>query len=167
MLMKTCRKCGAELPIEEYYKHPAMLDGYLNHCKKCVRERVAEYHDKNPLYDTWAGMRRRCDNPNHKFFKNYGGRGIKVCDKWSGSFESFRDWAVANGYRPGLTIDRVDNDGNYEPGNCRWSTWSEQARNRRNTTIFNGKPLAELCESLGLNYKTCYQRLYRGKISPF
>jgi hypothetical protein len=74
-------------------------------------------------------MKTRCYNPNIKKFKNHGGRGISVCDRWLNSFENF---LADMGEKPtGLTLDRIDNDGNYEPSNCRWTTWSEQNKNRR------------------------------------
>jgi hypothetical protein len=74
-------------------------------------------------------MRNRCGNPNNQAFPRYGGRGIYVCNDWH-SFPAFRDWAEANGYRDNLAIDRIDNDGGYEPNNCRWSTYKEQGRNQ-------------------------------------
>jgi hypothetical protein len=88
---------------------------------------------KTPLYQTWINMRRRCENPRHVGYKNYGGRGIKVCEAWNRSYDAFRDYVEFNlGPRPlGHTIDRIDNDGNYEPGNVRWSSLSVQSRNQR------------------------------------
>lgn len=83
------------------------------------------------LYNIWRGMKMRCLNENSKFYKYYGGRGITICGEWIDSFENFRDWALANGYSDELSIDRIDNNGNYEPDNCQWTTQSEQNANRR------------------------------------
>lgn len=88
------------------------------------------------IYKTWAGLIKRCENPDARRYKDHGGRGIKVCREWRASFEAFFDWAMANGYRHELTIERKDNNGNYEPGNCTWATWFEQAANKRNNCVF-------------------------------
>lgn len=112
---------------------------------------------KDRLYVIWSDMKDRCNNPNTPTYKHYGGRGITVCDEWNASdgFVSFRDWAIANNYMDGLTIDRIDNNKGYSPDNCRWVTTKEQALNtRRNHRIaFNGKNLTitEWADELGFN----------------
>lgn len=86
---------------------------------------------KHPLYGIWCDMKQRCFNKNDIEYINYGGRGITVCDEWKTDFKTFYGWAISNGYKKGLTLDRKDNDGNYEPDNCRWTTKTIQSRNRR------------------------------------
>lgn len=117
------------------------------------------------LYQEWQGMKSRCFNRNNARWERYGGRGITVCEEWSNDFQSFRDWAVANGYRDDLTLDRIDNDGSYCPENCRWATQKQQSRNRRtniDVTIGNStRTLMEWCEIFGLEYKTVYARYKR------
>lgn len=93
------------------------------------------------LYSIWTNMRNRCNLPTSTEYERYGARGIKVCDEWQHDFEAFYNWALSNGYRDDLTLDRKDNDGNYEPSNCRWATSYEQTRNTRNNRMieYNGK----------------------------
>lgn len=83
---------------------------------------------KTSEFRIWCGMRWRCESPKHKFYSYYGGRGIKVCDRWQDFVNFYQDM----GARPeGTSLDRINPDGNYEPGNCRWATWSEQMKNRK------------------------------------
>lgn len=102
---------------------------YLSN-KETVDDYKKNYRKLKPLYTTWENMKQRCYNPNSVNYKYYGGRGVKVCDRWFNSYESF---ALDMGERPdGCSIDRIDVNGNYEPDNCKWSTLKEQNNNRRN-----------------------------------
>jgi DNA-binding transcriptional regulator YiaG len=88
-------------------------------------------------------MTNRCYNPNDRSFKHYGGRGIKICEEWRNDYRLFEIWALKNGYKKGLQIDRKNNDGDYEPGNCKFSTSTENNRNKRNT-IMNQESVKKL-----------------------
>lgn len=120
----------------------------------------------NRLYRIWQAMKRRCYNPKAAFYKDYGGRGIKVCDQWMHDFPAFRDWALANGYADNLTIDRIDEEGSYCPENCRWATAKQQVNNRRITKrlTYNGKTqsLSEWADATGIAHATIEGRLKRG-----
>lgn len=93
------------------------------------------YHglSKTPLYGVWKTMKSRCYNPTCEKYPIYGGKGIKVCEEWRNNFEAFSRWAVNNGHRMGLQLDRIDNAGDYTSENCRWVTPKEQQNNRTNT----------------------------------
>lgn len=145
--------------------------------KKCQRD-FAESHithgdSYTRLYKTYRGMLDRCYNKNLKIYKDYGGRGISVCDEWRNSYEAFRDWALKAGYQDGLgralqSIDRIDVNGNYEPSNCRWATSKVQQKNQRNTVryMYRGDLLtiSEFEEKYGITEKYfAYGRFKRGR----
>jgi hypothetical protein len=111
-------------------------------------------------------MKSRCTNPRNKKFKDYGGRGIMVCDKWLNDFSQFIA-DMGNKPSPNSSIDRIDVNGNYEPSNCRWATSLVQARNKRSHRLvdFNGQkiPLSQACELTGINYRSALCRINAGK----
>lgn len=112
------------------------------------------------------GMKKRCYNKNHHKYKRYGGRGITVCDEWRTNTQSFVDWSMSNGYADDLTIDRIDNDGNYEPGNCRWVTKEEQNHNKSSNVFltYKGKTqdIKQWADELGVCYVTLWARYKNG-----
>jgi hypothetical protein len=117
------------------------------------------------LYNIWKSMRRRCQESSNKRYARYGGRGIVVCEEWQ-DYLVFRDWALANGYNDTLSIDRIDNNGNYTPSNCRFSDVVTQNNNRsiNHRIIFNGElyTIAELAKMFGLSWSTLLDRLSKG-----
>lgn len=121
------------------------------------------------LYNIWSGIKRRCYDEKCDSFKYYGGRGVKVCAEWieGNSYHNFKDWALQNGYKDNLTIDRIDVNGDYEPSNCRWISLKEQANNRRNTIIIENKDgvkksLAQWCEVFNISHGTALDRYNKG-----
>lgn len=127
--------CGEVRPVRVL----DITSGASKNCG-CVRDsmktNLSHGESKTLLYKVWTGMKKRCGNAKCKAFHNYGGRGIKVCDEWERSFESFRDWANANGFQPGLEIDRADNNGPYAPWNCRFVTGMVNCNNQRKNRLF-------------------------------
>jgi len=132
-----------------------------------IVRRLATKHNQcgTRLYRCWAGVKRRCKNRNDAAWARYGGRGIRVCEEWE-NYEPFMSWAIKNGYRDDKEIDRIDNDGNYEPSNCRWATRSEQVLNRSdNRRIeYRGekRTMKEWALLVGLNYDALRGRIDRG-----
>lgn len=150
-----------------------LTKGHTKSCgcyKRDYSARGAKYNYRkySRLFYVWCKMRTRCYSPRDKSYADYGGRGITVCEEWDKSFEAFKNWAYANGYDEKAeigqcTLDRIDNNGNYEPSNCRWATWTEQANNRRSNHLltYNGKTqnLTQWAKELGINYGTLSRRV--------
>jgi hypothetical protein len=120
---------------------------------------------KTRLYNKWVRMKQRCFDKSSSDYDRYGGRGITVCSDWL-KYKSFYDWAVTSDYQDGLTIERKNVNGNYEPSNCKWITMEEQARNKRNNHFItfgkSRKTLAEWGEITGIESSTIRQRLNLG-----
>jgi len=123
--------CGCGNIIEVRGSH--LLSGHTKSCGCLNEEKIIKHGDNRVgrtarLYIIWRNMKQRCQEPNHPSYKWYGGKGIRVCDEWENNYLAFKAWALVNGYREDLTIDRIDNDGDYSPGNCQWITNVENAK---------------------------------------
>lgn len=162
----TCKcDCGKVLEIYAYN----LVKGRTRSCGCLERENLKRLSGANKthgdsetrLFNIWMHMKGRCLCTTDKAYENYGGRGITICDEWKNSFQSFKDWAMSNGYTDSLTIDRIDNNGNYEPNNCRWVGRKEQARNTRNNFIYKGKCLSEWCEETGIHCSVVIARIHK------
>lgn len=144
----TSRSCGC-LQKEELSKRKTTHGGWAK---------------DEPLYAIWAGMKKRCNSEYHPNHKHYGGRGISLCDEWY-DYANFRAWSLSAGYKNGLSIDRINVNGNYEPQNCRWATTIQQQNNRRSCRYFtlNGETLTikQWASMFGISYQTLYSYLFR------
>lgn len=134
--------------------------------KRAIQKKAKGRVKDERLYNIWQSMKQRCNDENHSEFQRYGMRGIEVNEKWNNSYAEFKSWALNNGYSDELSIDRIDNDGDYTPSNCRWSTPKEQANNRSNSLniSFEGEEmtLAQWSEKLNIPYSCLYGRLNNG-----
>ncbi len=160
--------CVCDCGKEKIVYAPRLKDGTSVSCGCYGRERVKEAAIKHGgrstrLYHIWAMIKQRTSNPNHTAYNNYGGRGIQICDEWRNDFPAFRTWAISAGYTDQLSIDRIDNDGNYEPSNCRWVDTREQNRNQRQNIIleFNGKTqlMIDWARELGITEQALHRRI--------
>ena len=156
--------CGSKTTVDKCH----LVNGNTKSCGCFQKEKVSKQFTKHgksthPLCGVWQTMKQRCYNPNNKSYKNYGARGITVCEEWKKDFKLFYDWATNNGYKKGLTLDRVDTNGNYEPSNCRWVEQVSQQNNRRNNIIvlYNGVSytLSELSKKTNIKYATLRNRI--------
>lgn len=159
--------CGKECIVFKQYA----INGHTQSCgcykhKRIVESKITHNLSKSRIYSIYYSMIARCNNPQNAAYKNYGGRGITVCQEWKDNFMNFYKWAMANGYTETLTIDRIDVNGNYEPDNCRWVDTKIQGRNKRtNTTItYNGEThcIVEWAEIYNISEKLLSTRLRMG-----
>lgn len=155
----TCKcKCGKETKVRKC----SLISGRTKSCG-CFNIESSQTHGmkKTKVYKVWDSMKQRCNNKNHKQYKNYGGKGIKFCKKW----EKFENFYSDMGEPNGLTLDRINNDGDYKPSNCRWVSSKVQNNNtsRNVRIIFNSekRTLAEWSEKVDIPYSTLYDRYKR------
>ena len=163
-----CRcECGNEAVIDanNLTRGKSKSCGCLRNELQSLKQRThLESHSK--LYGVWTAIKRRCYNKNSKEFYRYGGRGICMCEEWRSSYEAFRDWMLSKNYTEDLTIDRIDNDGDYTPDNCRLVTMKEQCNNRSSNRVFtwNGEThnVTEWSHIVGIPATKIFCRLYNG-----
>ncbi len=153
--LRKCRDCGLEAytvkDLKRFSKREISPHGRRNLCKLCHSKRVVEKRRTITLVylrNKLNSMKQRCYNPKSPIYSYYGGRGITICSEWLNADNSFIEWALKSGWDRDLEIDRVDNDGPYNPDNCRWVTRQEQNTNRRNTVTFleRGTRICQRCK---------------------
>lgn len=163
-LWKCKCDCGREVVVQSVN----LRNGHTKSCgcfraEWCKENCTKHGLEHTRLYGIWADMIYRCHNPENPNYKRYGARGISVCEEWRNDVKIFYDWAIRNGYSDDLTIDRIDNNGNYCPENCRWATKVEQASNRRSNILItrNGetKTMKQWAISEGIPYQVVWQRI--------
>lgn len=171
---KAVWKCQCECGTIKNVSGKELRSGKTKSCRCYIREKSLENPalwkpkhglSNHPLHQIWRDIKMRCDNPNMENYKHYGGRGIKMCDEWK-DFQAFYDWSMKNGYEKGLSIDRIDTNGNYSPENCRWASMKVQQNNRRNNKILtiNGetKTMSEWADFYSMKYTVVKSRIKNG-----
>lgn len=159
--------CRCDCGKEKSVLGSALRAGYTQSCGCLKRELLQnKRHLNKHLYQVWQDMKQRCNNPRNKYYYRYGGRGIKVCQEWA-DYDAFYEWAMAHGYACGLQIDRIDNDGDYTPDNCRWTTPKENTNNRtmciRITYEGETHTATEWAHIMGIPARTIAGRYHAGK----
>lgn len=167
---KTAYRCVCDCGAKVVVTYDKLSRGSTKSCgcysKDVNRERLTTHGMQDTrLYSIWKSMKNRCSNKKYHRYRDYGGRGIFVCEEWMESFENFNEWALANGYRDELTIERADNNGSYSPNNCKWSTLHEQMRNTRHNVwlTYKGetKILQDWANITGLDRRVISMRINR------
>lgn len=163
--MWVCKcDCGQEKIVDIQH----LKNGLTKSCgclkvDRCKERDFTHGYTGTRLYNIWCGMIDRTERSNNHAYKNYGGRGISICEEWRNSFEAFYQWAIRHGYQDGLSIDRIDVNGNYCPENCRWATAKTQANNMRRNAKFEYKgqtlTLQQWAERFHINKATLWNRL--------
>lgn len=155
--------CQCECGKQRTLDGSSLRRGQSHACKSCSQTIHGHslFVRKSPEYMTWQNMIRRCHKKSSRQYKNYGGRGIAVCDRWRTSFVNFLN-DMGKKPSPLHSIERLNNDGNYEPGNCAWATRDVQSRNRTDNRIVLGKPLVDKLNEVGMYDSTFYRRKRRG-----
>lgn len=168
---KLCRcECGTIKQVRYYdlISGKSTCCGCIGALKLAHRNYINGTHHlkRHPLYAIWRSMKARCLCHTAQQFKYYGGRGISICQEWKDDFKNFYDWAIKHGYKKGLSLDRINNNSDYKPSNCRWTTAKQQANNRRSTLkfIWNGEllPFTIICEKEKVNCNLVRDRLRNG-----
>ena len=163
-------KCGNEVIRDTYYlTHAENPSCGCLHYSKISESNKTHGMSNTRLYKIWEAMKRRCNSPKAERYHRYGGRGIKYCKEWE-QFLPFYQWALNSGYSNELSIDRIDVNGNYEPGNCRWVTMKEQQNNTSQNRIVKYKgetmSISKFSESIHRPYSAVYQELTKLHWSP-
>lgn len=165
-------KCICDCGKITYASTHALTSGNNMSCGCLLRDLTIQRNlihnqSKTDLYVMFYSMVARCENPNTPNYKRYGGRGIKICKEWREDFMAFHDWAFANGYRKGLSIDRIDYNGDYCPENCRWADMITQQNNKSTNRIveYEGKKytIANLARAFNLEYDFVYRCIVKGE----
>lgn len=159
-----CRcDCGKIKSVQSTH----LRSGKTTSCGCYQKEKVSKAnfkhgYSKNSLYSRWKAIKQRCENPNNRRYKDYGARGISVCEAWK-NFQIFKEWALNNGYQENLELDRIDNNKGYFPENCRWCETVTNNRNRRITAKIEGTPLKDFAQQHNMTYGLVHTRYYQLK----